>query len=469
MAREMGLLETGVRVIEGLSLGPDDFVDVRFYESWTTTVLVRNGVVEQAARQHVQGAAARALLGGAWGFSSSPTWEPGDVGAAMERAVKLARAVASRPHERVRVSRDAVYEGRGELQVREDPRAVPLEEKIGVAVRMERAIRGVGEAVKAAQVSLSDTVQREVIVNSLGTRVETWACYVHCGALATASEAGLTQNAADSISGGRGWETIGEADVEAKGREVGERAARLLGAEKPPSGRMNIIMDPSLVGVFIHEAFGHASEADLILANRSVLSGRLGSRVGVEAITVIDDPTIPGLRGSYAYDSEGTRARRRVLVERGVLKEHIHSLETAGMMGVEPNGGARAMDHLSRPVIRMGNTIVLGGDMSLEELAEAVKDGIYLAKSYGGYVDTSRGQFYFSAQEGYLIRQGRIGPRVQNVSMSGLTLEVLENTVGAGRDVEVAFPGTCGKQGQWIPVAGGGPHLAVRGVVVGGR
>jgi TldD protein len=117
----------------------------------------------------------------------------------------------------------------------------------------------------------------------------------------------------------------------------------------------------------------------------------------------------------------------------------------------------------------MGNTIVLGGDMSLEELAEAVKDGIYLAKSYGGYVDTSRGQFYFSAQEGYLIRQGRIGPRVQNVSMSGLTLEVLENTVGAGRDVEVAFPGTCGKQGQWIPVAGGGPHLAVRGVVVGGR
>jgi TldD protein len=127
------------------------------------------------------------------------------------------------------------------------------------------------------------------------------------------------------------------------------------------------------------------------------------------------------------------------------------------------------MDFSSKPIVRMSNTFIENGEYNLEELAEMIKNGIYLAKSYGGYVDPARGQFYFAAQEGYLVENGKIGKKVQNVSMSGLTLDVLENVLGVGNDLKLAFPGTCGKDGQWIPVSGGGPHLAVKDVVVGGR
>jgi len=253
------------------------------------------------------------------------------------------------------------------------------------------------------------------------------------------------------------------------GAKVGSRAAALLSALSPPSGRMNLIMDPALVGVFIHEAFGHAAEADGVLGNMSVLAGKIGKQVGVPSITVIDDPTMEGLRGSFPYDSEGTKSRRRTIVKEGILKEYYHSLETAAKMGAEPNGAGRAMDFNFKPIPRMGNTYIEARDMSFEELCQEVKEGVYLVKSYGGYVNPAVGQFYFTAQEGYLIKDGQVGPLTQNVSMSGLTLEVLSNIIGIGKDTKMAFPGTCGKAGQSAPVSGGGPHLAVANVVVGGR
>jgi TldD protein len=156
-----------------------------------------------------------------------------------------------------------------------------------------------------------------------------------------------------------------------------------------------------------------------------------------------------------------------VIVDKGVLKGYIHSLETAAKMGVEPNGGGRAENFNFKPIPRMGVTYVDKGDMSFDELCQEIKEGIYLSRSYGGYVNPAVGQFFFTAQEGRIISKGELGPLVQNVSMSGLTLEVLSNVLGVGKDLEMAFPGTCGK-GQAAPVTGGGPPLAVKNVVVGG-
>jgi TldD protein len=252
------------------------------------------------------------------------------------------------------------------------------------------------------------------------------------------------------------------------GALVGKRAVALLGAEKPPSGQLDIVMDPSLVGLFIHEAFGHAMEADAIQGNMSVLKDKIGREVGVPEITVIDDPTIEGLRGYYPYDSEGTRTRRRVMVEDGVQKEFYHSLETAARMCVEPNGAARAMDYNWKPIVRMGNTFIDSGDMSLEELCQEVGDGVYLKKSGGGYVNPSIGQFFFSTQEGQVIKGGELGPLTQNVAMSGMTLEVLANVMGVGKESKMRS-GSCGKGSQTAPVGMGGPNMAVKGVVVGGR
>ncbi|MEA2070804.1 MAG: TldD/PmbA family protein, partial [Asgard group archaeon] len=243
----------------------------------------------------------------------------------------------------------------------------------------------------------------------------------------------------------------------------------LLSAEKPLSGKMNLVMDSSLVGVFIHEAFGHACEADGIITQQSILHDKMGKQVGVEEISVSDNPTIPGLRGSFAYDSEGTKTFPRSLVKNGILSEYFHTLETATLLDAKPNGAGRAMDFRYPPQARMGNTFVEPGDKTVEELFELIDSGMYLVNSYGGYVHPSKGQFMFSAQQGYIIENGEKKALTQNVSMSGMVLEVLRNTLGVGKDFEYAFNGNCGKGGQWVPVTGGGPSIAVKDLVVGGR
>jgi len=463
------LVDRARRVIERFTLKKDDFVDVRFFLGEATAINIRNGAAEQVSSESNIGTALRALVGGAWGFSTSKSFEEKDLLDAMETAVSAARAMQKHIGEKGIVPDKYVYEGSAPLKVHVDPREIALEDKIKAAVELEKNIRKVDERIKVSQAGLADIVQREIIVNSLGTEVDISNCYVRVAGNATAREGVVIQNASDSVGTSRGWETIEELDPAEMGRKVGSRAAALISALSPPSGRMNLIMDPGLVGVFIHEAFGHAAEADGVLSNMSVLAGKIGKRVGVLGVTVIDDPTIEGLRGSFPYDSEGTKTRRRVIVKDGIMNEYYQSLETAAKMGAEPNGAARAMDFNWKPIPRMGNTFIEGGDMSFEELCQEVKEGIYLVKSYGGYVNSAIGQFYFTAQEGYLVKNGRIGPMTQNVSMSGLTLEVLSNIIGIGKDVKMAFPGTCGKAGQSAPVSGGGPHLAAANVVVGGR
>ena len=463
------LIDKARRVIEHFSIGKGDFLDIRFFIGEATAITIRNGSAEQVSSESKIGMALRALIDGAWGFSTSKSFEEEDLLAAMGIAVKAAHAMSKSIGEPSIVPEEYVFEGRAPLSIGVDPRDVALEDKIRAAVVLEKHIRGEGDQIKVSQGSLTDIVQREIIVNSLGTEVDVSNCYVRIGGRATAREGTLIQNVSDSVGTSRGWETVEGVDPAEMGARIGSRGVALLSALSPPGGRMNIIMDPVLVGVFIHEAFGHAAEADTVLSNMSVLTGKIGKQVGVTGITVIDDPTMGGLRGSFPYDSEGTAARRRVIVENGVLKEYFHSLETSAKMGVEPNGAGRAMDFNFKPIPRMGNTYIDGGDMSFEELCEEVKDGVYLIKSYGGYVNPAVGQFYFTAQEGKLIEDGEVGPLVQNVSMSGLTLEVLANVIGIGKGVEMAFPGTCGKSGQSAPVHAGGPNLAVAKVVVGGR
>lgn len=456
-------------VLNRFQLGSRDFADLRVTEVESTNVFIRNGEVEQVVNRKSAGGAARALIDGAWGFSYTTDLSADGLSEALRRVVRSARATSKNIKEPSDVYRGATFKDSVGLRVRVDPRDVSLEEKVSVALKFDRSIRSAGPAITTTNVGLGDSVKKEYVVNSLGTNVEYEVCYTRLGARATVKEGDLVQNVTTSIGESRGWETIEGYDVENEGVKLGRRGINILSAKPPPSGRMNVIMDHSLVGVYIHEAFGHASEADAVKANRSILAGKVGEALGPETITVVDDPTIEGARGSYPYDSEGTKAKRRMLVERGVVKEFLHSLETSAFMKAEPNGAARAQDFASKPIVRMSNTLVQAGDMTLEELAELIKEGLLLIESYGGYVDPARGQFYFTAQEGKLVRNGKLCDSTQNVSMSGLTLEVLQKTIGVGKEMKIAFPGTCGKDGQSAPVSGGGPYLAVRDIVVGGR
>lgn len=456
-------------LINSLKLGKEDFADFRITEVESTSLVVRKGNVEQITHDISIGGAARVLVDGSWGFYYTTNLSSEGIRLALEKAYKAAKALSENVIEKSKVKVERTYEDEVKLNVKIDPRSISLEEKVKIVLEFDKSIWKGNEGIVTTSVSLSDSVKKEYVVNSYGTEVKYEVCNTRISGSAVAKEGDLIQNVSTAVGESRGWETIQEFDYVKEGQELGKRGVELLKALPPPSGRMNVIMDQSLVGVFIHEAFGHASEADAVKANRSILSGLIGKKVGNESINVTDDPTIPGMRGSYPYDSEGTKAEKREIVKNGILVGYLHSLETAAYLNAKPNGAARAMNFSSKPIVRMSNTFIENGEYKLEELAEMIKNGIYLARSYGGYVDPARGQFYFTAQEGYLVENGKIGKKVQNVSMSGLTLDVLKNVVGVGNDLKLAFPGTCGKDGQWVPVSGGGPHIAVKEIVVGGR
>ena len=253
--------------------------------------------------------------------------------------------------------------------------------------------------------------------------------------------------------------------------ELGESAQvaalRLLTAERAPSGKLPLIADKDLTGVYIHEALGHPCEADLVAAGDSCLDGKLGQKIGSDIVTVVDDPTIMEGYGSYPVDDEGVNTREKVLIRNGVLTEYLNHRETAHHFGIEPNGGARAQDGLHHPLVRMSNTIIQGGThRDMDELMEDIQYGVYACGTRGGQVDTGRGSFQFAAQEAWLIENGELTRPLRDVSVSGLTLEILNNVNGLTRDASLASPGFCGK-GQTVPVGDGGPVMRISEALVG--
>ncbi|MBY8995210.1 MAG: TldD/PmbA family protein [Candidatus Heimdallarchaeota archaeon] len=457
------------KLLDNLDLGPGGFADIRFQNSETLFMHIQNGITQETTSTRMGGASARALVKGAWGFSSTAEVTKDSLQDILKSAVSMAKVASAKIKEPRKVDSNFATQGTAKLKMDTDPKDVSIEDKIKIAQDYEKSIREVDKRIATATSRYRETVSSETILNTNGTDVTTESGVFRLIGGAVSREGNLQQRVSDDVASSKGIKSILEFNATERGTKVGEKAIELLSAEKPLSGKMNLIMDPSLVGVFIHEAFGHACEADGIITKGSILHDKMNKKVGIEEISVMDDPTIPGLRGTFAYDSEGTKARPRKLVTKGVLTEFFHTLETATILGHEPNGSGRAMDFKSPPLARMGNTYVESGDKTMDELFEIIGEGMFLEFSYGGYVNPAKGQFMFSAQNGYIIKDGKKGPLTQNVSMSGMIMEVLTNTIGVGKDQAPAFNGSCGKFGQWIPVTGGGPALAVKDLVVGGR
>lgn len=282
---------------------------------------------------------------------------------------------------------------------------------------------------------------------------------------AVAADAGVIQFGHKSMGGARGFEVIQKADIEKFGRTAASKAVRLLDASSPPSGRFPVLLDPELTGVFIHEALGHASEADLILQKDSILEGKMGTSIGSELVNIVDDASMDAF-GYYAYDAEGVKTRENVLVKDGVLVSLLSSRETAAKLGLKPSGNSRSAVG-DQPIVRMSNTYLKPGDMTFEELIEDMPHAIYLKGSRGGQVDTGKGIFQFNAAESFRIKNGEVTDALRDVSLSGRILEMLTKVDGVGSDFHMGV-GFCGKSGQTAPVGDGGPHTRVSEAMVGG-
>ncbi|WP_010479260.1 TldD/PmbA family protein [Thermococcus zilligii] len=434
-----------------------EYFDIRISRAGLTSISLQNDRLEELSSNVEMGIGVRAFKS-SWGFSSA-----NDLSRA-EEVIKIAIKIASLSSGSSRIYLGDPVRDDVEILGRKKVSEVDLEDKLSLVRGAGSSLEG--DSIKNRSVHYDDSVNEQVFINSLGSEIRTVVSRVRLSISATAHSAGEMQQYWKVFGGVGGFEMVEEVDLSHWGPFVAGKAMELLKAASPPSGEFKVLMDPELTGVFIHEALGHAVEADSVKNGESILAGKLGEKIAVDGLTVVDDPTLPGKFGSYPYDDEGVKAKRVEIIKDGVLREYLTDRETSAVLGLEPNGHGRAQSYAHQPLVRMSNTYVEPGDWSFDEMVEELRNGLYMIGDKGGEVDIASGTFTFGAKEGYLVENGRITKHLRDVSLSGGILDVLRNVMAVGRDVRVEFPGYCGK-GQWVPVDDGGPHLLTKATVGG--
>jgi len=364
--------------------------------------------------------------------------------------------------------------------IEREPAAVPLPEKVDLVRRADYLARRRAEALRPGAL-------RQVAVGYGDSTQSVWiaACEREEGVWkatltedrriqsvlrvnVTAGEGDLLQSGYQALGQTRGFELFHSQEVEATVHEAVRLAIQALDAKPAPAGTFPVILSSSAGGTMIHEACGHGLEADLALAGVSAFSGKLGQKVAAEGVTIIDDGTLPHKRGSSACDDEGRAAQRVVLIENGVLKSYLQSRKTARRMGVEPTGNGRRESYRHIPIPRMRNTFLAPGQEDPKDILRDLDRGLLVKHMGGGQVDTVTGNFVFQVTEGYWVEGGVIRHPVRNATLTGCGPTVLKEITRIGRDLDHFDIGTCGKDGQGVPVSDALPTILCPALVVGG-
>ncbi len=450
-----------------LKLGAE-FADLRIESATGTNIVVMDGKTKTLNVLAEAGCGIRAFVGGAWGFATTNTLTASSGKAAAASATKMAKAARAKAKVGFEIKAARAVTTREEYRCREKPSDVPIEDKLEHVLGQDKIMRRMDPRISSTNARYDDLEADRVVANSFGTMSRTLERWLTSSCSAWAGSEGMVQRGHASTGSVGGYELIRGDEAQNTGLRAAEMAVRLLDSKPPPAGKFTCILDNKMTGLLAHEAFGHACEADAILAGASVLEGKVGVKVANEGVSLVDDPTIRDTFGYFSLDWEGVKAKKHVLIENGVLKGYMHNLETSSRMGVLPNGSARAQAYNSPPIIRMSNTYIAGGDWKREELFEGLKHGLLIQGGQYGYVEPAKGQFMFKCDEAYELRNGEVGQRFRDASLSGVILDVLKNVEALGDDFVLGDPGYCGKSGQDARTTDGGPHLRVKNVVVGG-
>lgn len=323
--------------------------------------------------------------------------------------------------------------------------------------------------VRQISITYGEAEKHVRLWTSEGDETQEWRNGVTFAISVVAEKNGLLQTAYDAVSASVGFEFFDGVDVIALARKVAQRAVKRLDSPAAPLGEMPVIIAAEAGGTLIHEALGHPLEADAVQKGVSPMYlGAIGKVVGNPKVSVMEDPTMPGQRGFYAFDDEGIPAQRIAMVENGVLKTYLYDRQTARKDNVRSNGHGRRESFRHRPIPRMANTFVAPGPDDPKMILESVQNGLLVTKMGGGQVEPSTGDFVFEVEEGFKIENGKIGPLIRSANLLGNGPQVLQNIDLVGSDMGWSV-GTCGKDGQGAPVSDGLPTLRIpKGVVVGG-
>lgn len=440
-----------------------DYADIFIEDSQPTSIILEDNKIEKFIYGKDIGAGVRVIFGGKTAYAYSNDISEKSL---LELARLTSLAIRGEKVEAVFDLRKKA--SRIDFKIERYPDDVSPQRKVEIVMVANRVARAMDKRVRQVIATYGDKVQNVWIANSEGDMVEDLRVYTLAMVHVVIADGDIIQTGYEPIGGLTGFEIFDSSPIEKIAEIATKRAVVMLEADRPPGGLMQVVISSEAGGTMIHEAIGHGIEADLAQQGLSVFSGRLGDEISSPLITIIDDATLPNKRGSFRFDDEGMDAERTILVEKGILKNYMYDRLTAMKERKRSTGNGRRESYQRRPIPRMTNTYIEPGEMSPAEILRSVDKGLFVKKMGGGQVNTVNGDFVFEVNEGYLIEKGKIGRPVRGATLTGNGLEVLRMIDMVGNDLGFSI-GTCGKDGQGIPVTDGMPTLRIPEIIVGGK
>ncbi len=441
-----------------------EFSDARSQTVRVAGVSTMNGNIRQLVEKETGGVCLRAWAGGRWGYGTVTSFDRDKVMQAAEQAVRNASGERKSDLQ----LEPSVVRGYHPAKVRIHPDSVDLSEKIDAVIALDKA-QAIDDRIMNRVGSYSEEVKTNALVNSAGSDMGWEEVRTLCRAVSVAADGMRMEQYYDGPDSTRGFEVVRDADLEELGRLTAKEAIATLAAERAPSGNLTVISDPMVSGLLAHEAMGHASEGDEITKRRSFLTDAVGRRVASDIISMYDNGTVPGAHGSVPFDDEGTPSSCTTIIENGIYKGYMHSLETASQLGLAPTGNGRAENYGKRVWVRMTNTYFGPGQWDRDEMIADTKDGILCDKMVNGMEDPVGGCFEAKCLRGFLIRNGEIVKPLQSFTLTGRSVDILGSADALSREV-VLDGGMCGKGIEdWVRVSSGGPYMRARMIVGGGQ
>ncbi|MBV8304003.1 MAG: TldD/PmbA family protein [Acidimicrobiia bacterium] len=451
------------RVLGSALRSGGEFAEVFAEDKRSSSARLDDGRIEELTSGLDRGAGIRVVRGDTTGFAHTADLSEAGLRTAADAAAAAARGGGGGVKE-VAVTRRPV-ERPHDVQIL--PQDVPKSAKVELLQRAEAAARSEGDSIRQVSALTADSRRQILIANSDGVLVEDdqvrTRFIVQCVAV---GDTGM-QTGYEGPGRTIGFELYDEIDVEDVARTAARRSLEMLKARPAPSGKLPVVLKKGAGGVLFHEACGHGLEADLVGKDASVFRGRVGEQVASPLVTLVDDGTYAREWGTYAVDDEGNPARRNTLIENGVLTDYMWDFLRARKEGRTSSGNGRRQSYQHLPMVRMTNTYVLEGSEDPEEIIRQTPHGVYCVQLGGGQVNTATGDFVFGITEAYMIENGEITEPIRSANLIGSGPEVLQLIDAVGNDFDT-WAGTCGKDGQGVPVSSGQPTLRVGAITIGG-
>ncbi len=446
-----------------LSTGAE-FAEVFVEDKKSSSAMLDDGRVEELTSGRDRGAGIRVVVGDTTGFAHTADLSERGLAGAAEVAAAAARGGGGGTRT-VSVGSHGIA---ASASAQIPPEDVAKTVKVELLTRADAAARAVGSQISQVSARYGDSRRRILVANSDGLLAEDDQIRTLFSVSCVATGDTGLQTGRESVGRTIGFELFDETDVTDLARRAANRAITKLGARPAPSGTMPVVVGPGGGGVLFHEACGHGLEADLIAKSASVFAGRVGEEVATPLVTLIDDGTMAGEWGHFAIDDEGHQAAHNVLIDRGVLTDYMWDHLRARKQGRPSSGNGRRQSYQHLPMVRMTNTYISNGEDDPDDIISGTESGVYVAQLGGGQVNTATGDFVFGMTEAYLIENGEITDPIRQGNLIGNGPETLQMIEAVGNDFAMGSPGTCGKDGQGVPVGDGTPTLRVKALTIGG-